>query len=100
MSYHNDEWTAEEVIEWFCSPWECLLAVIKHCEFFAEDNEEFVRVDKVVGEDEVCIYWDDGLVCYPKEEVEEWTSLDFKSCLSLYDVDAFLAVMEKEKILF
>ena len=93
-----NEYTAEEAIEWFSSPWECLLAIIKHCELFADDNEEFVRVEKVIEGDEVLIYWDAGVEFYPKDDVEEWTSSDFANYLSLYDGEAFISVMEKEKI--
>lgn len=87
----------DEVLEWFGSSWECLLAIIENCELFAEDNEEFVRVKKVVEGDELTIYWDDGVEFYPKEDVEEWTSSDFANYLGLYDGDAFISVMEKEK---
>lgn len=87
-----------EVLEWFGSPWELLLAVIKNCELFADDNEEFVRVEKVIEGDEVLIYWDGGVEFYPKEDVEEWTSSDFANYLGLYDGEAFISVMEKEKI--
>lgn len=87
-----------EVLEWFGSPWECFLAVIKNCELFADDNEEFVRVEKVIEGDEVLIYWDGGVDFYAKDDVEEWTSSDFANYLNLYDGDAFISVMEKEKI--
>lgn len=87
-----------EVLEWFGSPWECFLAVIKNCELFADDNEEFVRVEKAVEGDEVLIYWDDGVEFYTKYDVEEWTSSDFANYLCLYDGEAFISVMEKEKI--
>ena len=86
----------DEVLEWFGSPWECLLSIIENCELFAEDNDEFVRVEKVVEGDEVTIYWDKGVEFYLKEEVEEWTSSDFVSYLALYDEDAYISVMEKE----
>lgn len=86
----------DEVLEWFGSSWECLLAIIENCELFAEDNEEFVRVKKVVEGDELTIYWDDGVEFYPKEDVEEWTSSDFANYLGLYDEDAYISVMEKE----
>ena len=88
----------DEVLEWFGSPWECFLAVIKNCELFADDNEEFVRVEKVVEGDEVLIYWDDGVEFYTKDDVEEWTSSDFVSYLALYDENAYISVMENEKI--
>lgn len=87
----------DEVLEWFVSPWECFLAVIKHSELFADDNKEFARVEKVVDGDAAVIYWDDGVEVYQKDEVEEWTSSDFKAYLSLYDGDAFVSVMEREK---
>lgn len=91
------DWSADEAIEWFGSSWECLLAVIKYCDLFAEDNEEFARVEKVVTEDEVFIYWDDGVESYPKVEVEGWTRYDFANDLALYDESAFIAVMKKER---
>lgn len=91
-----NEWTAEDAVDWFCSGWECLLAIIKHCDLFAEDNEEFARVPKVVNEDEVDIYWDDGLMSYPRDEVEEWQYVDFLSYLALSDGNAYIAVMERE----
>lgn len=87
---------AQEAIEWFSSPWDFFLAMIKHADLFINNNEEFVRVEKVVGEDEVDIYWDDGLLSYPKDEVEEWTAVDFSAYLGMFaDLD-FVSVMERE----
>lgn len=94
------EETLKEIIEWFGDPWELLLSIIKYSELFAEDNEEFARVPKVVTEDEVFIHWDDGIETYPKDEVEQWTSYDFASYLALHNENTFVSVYEKEKEIF
>lgn len=92
----SNEWTAQEAVDWFCSPWDFFLAMIKHADLFAGNSEEFVRAHKVIGEDEVAIYWDDGLMSYPRDEVEEWTASDFGAYLGLSVNADFISVMERE----